>query len=54
MPRTGYWDIAGFFKGGNGPEAEELRAARTPVDIETLSATNPLVRVHFRLVCFER
>jgi acetolactate synthase-1/2/3 large subunit len=33
MPRTGYWDIADFLKGGNGPEADALRAASE--DIET-------------------
>jgi len=35
MPRTGYWDIADFLKGGNGPDAEALRAAPAPEDIET-------------------
>jgi len=35
MPRTGYWDIADFLKGGNGPEAESLRAAPAPEPIET-------------------
>jgi len=24
MPRTGYWDIADFLKGGNGPKAKEI------------------------------
>jgi len=35
MPRTGYWDIADFLKGGNGPEADSLRAAPAPEDTET-------------------
>lgn len=35
MPRTGYWDIADFLRGGNGPEAEALRTVPAPEDSET-------------------
>ena len=35
MPRTGYWDIADFLQGGNGPDAATLPAAPAPKDIET-------------------
>ena len=44
MPRTNYWDIADSLKGSSGPETEALMAARSPADVETLSATMPLVR----------
>jgi acetolactate synthase-1/2/3 large subunit len=35
MPRTGYWDIADFLEGGNGPSAHEPQTAETGQEIET-------------------
>jgi acetolactate synthase-1/2/3 large subunit len=35
MPRTGYWDIADFLEGGNGPSANETQTAETGQEIET-------------------
>ena len=34
MPRTGYWDIADFLKGGNGPANQSLEAAEGVHDVE--------------------
>ena len=35
MPRTGYWDIADFLKGGNGPADEATTQAQARDEIET-------------------
>jgi len=35
MPRTGYWDIADFLKGGNGPGVRPLERIEATQDIET-------------------
>ena len=35
MPRTGYWDIADFLAGGNGPVDEVVIPSQATDDIET-------------------
>ena len=38
MPRTGYWDIADFLVGGNGPADDAIATSQTPREVETTVA----------------